>query len=206
LLHDDTLDLTDRTAGCVLLYGQQLSRTAAMTTSQITTRDGTCTSASATTTFPVSKPLGIVLTELVRTGRSHIIRVITTPTCSSVIFRGAPGLGASASPSTQPTRNRTRHLRTGSRDTPVRAATAVNGATPPSSAQASTIRARRASDCDTVRLRTSASSDARSHRKQQRDKLRARHAQSLLSAHIFLTQDTREAPPLTAEAAGPLGL
>jgi hypothetical protein len=58
--------------------------------------------------------------------------------------------------------NRTRHLRTDSRDTPVAAATAVNGATPPSSAQASTIRARRTSDCDAVRLRASASSDWRS--------------------------------------------
>jgi hypothetical protein len=57
---------------------------------------------------------------------------------------------------------RTRHLRTISRDTPVRAATLVSGATPDSSAQASTIRARRASDCDAVRFRASASSDARS--------------------------------------------
>jgi hypothetical protein len=42
LLHDGTLDLTDRAAGCLLLlYGQQLSRIAAMTTSQVTSRDGT---------------------------------------------------------------------------------------------------------------------------------------------------------------------
>jgi hypothetical protein len=53
-------------------------------------------------------------------------------------------------------------LRTDSRDTPVCPATAVSGATPPSSAQASTIRARRTSDCDAVRLRASASSDSRS--------------------------------------------
>ena len=40
LLHDDTLDLTDRAAGCLLLlYGQQLSRIAAMTASQVTRRD-----------------------------------------------------------------------------------------------------------------------------------------------------------------------
>ena len=40
LLHDDTLDLTDRAAGCLLLlFGQHLSRTAVMTTGQITTRD-----------------------------------------------------------------------------------------------------------------------------------------------------------------------
>ena len=58
--------------------------------------------------------------------------------------------------------NRTRHLRTVSRDVPVRSATLVSGATPPSSAQASTIRARSASDCDAVRFRDSAFSDARS--------------------------------------------
>ena len=40
LLHDDTLDLTDRAAGCLLLlYGQQLSRIAAMTITQVSTRD-----------------------------------------------------------------------------------------------------------------------------------------------------------------------
>jgi hypothetical protein len=41
-------------------------------------------------------------------------------------------------------------------------ATAVTATVPESSAQASTIRARCASDCDAIRLRTSASSDARS--------------------------------------------
>jgi hypothetical protein len=89
-------------------------------------------------------------------------RVTTTSTCSSVILRGAPGRGASASPPIRCSMNRTRHLRTISRDTPVLAATLVSGATPDSSAQASTIRARSASDCDAVRLRASASSDARS--------------------------------------------
>ncbi len=91
-----------------------------------------------------------------------IVRVTSTSTCSSVIFRCAPGRGASASASIPPAMNRTRHLRTDSRDSPVRAATRVSGATPPSSAQASTTRARSASDCDAVRLRDKASSDARS--------------------------------------------
>lgn len=45
---------------------------------------------------------------------------------------------------------------------PVRPATAVSGATPPSSEQASTIRARSASACDAVRFRASASSAFRS--------------------------------------------
>ena len=72
LLHDDTLDLTDRAAGCLLLlYGQQLSRIAAMTTSQVTTRDGTVHIGLGGHDVPVPEPLGIVLTELVRTGRSH---------------------------------------------------------------------------------------------------------------------------------------
>ncbi len=72
LLHDDTLDLTDRAAGCLLLlYGQQLSRIAAMTTSQITTRDGAVHVRFSDNDVPVPEPLGIVLTELVRTGRSH---------------------------------------------------------------------------------------------------------------------------------------
>jgi hypothetical protein len=90
--------------------------------------------------------------------------VTTSSTCSSVIFRGAPGRFASVRPFIRFFMNRTRHLRTDSRDTPVRPATAVSGATPDSSAQASTTRARSASDCDAVRLRTSASRVARSPR------------------------------------------
>ena len=65
--------------------------------------------------------------------------------------------------------NRTRHLRTDSRDRPVRAVTLVSGATPPSSAQASTNRAGSASACDAVRLRDKASSDARSAGKPGRE-------------------------------------
>src|ERR1700691_4264642 len=90
------------------------------------------------------------------------VRVTRTSTCSSVIFRAAPGRGASPRPSSRRSMNRTRHLRTDSRDSPVRSATLVSGATPFSSAQASTTRARSASDCDAVRLRDKASSDARS--------------------------------------------
>jgi hypothetical protein len=72
LLHDDTLDLTDRAAGCLLLlYGQQLSRIAAMTITQVSTRDGGVHVRLGDHDVPVPEPLGIVLTELVRTGRSH---------------------------------------------------------------------------------------------------------------------------------------
>ena len=59
------------------------------------------------------------------------VRVTSTSTCSSVIFRAAPGRGASPRPSSRRSRNRTRHLRTDSRDSPVLAATRVSGATRP---------------------------------------------------------------------------
>jgi len=68
-------------------------------------------------------------------------------TCSSVIFRGALGWGASASASIRHSMNRTRHLRTVSRDTPVRPATRQRRDSD-SSAQASTTCARSASDRD----------------------------------------------------------
>ena len=72
LLHDDSIDLTDRAAGCLLLlYGQQLSRIAAMTTSQVTSRDGTVFTRFGNHDLPVPGPLGTILTELIRTGRSH---------------------------------------------------------------------------------------------------------------------------------------
>jgi hypothetical protein len=72
LLHDDTLDHTDRAAGCLLLlYGQQLSRIAVMTTSQVTTRDGAVHVRLGDHDVPVPEPLGIVLTELIRTGRTY---------------------------------------------------------------------------------------------------------------------------------------
>ena len=70
LLHDDTLDLTDRAAGClVLLYGQQLSRIAAMATSQVTSQDGTVVVRFGRHEAPVPGPLGAILTELIRAGR-----------------------------------------------------------------------------------------------------------------------------------------
>jgi hypothetical protein len=72
LLHDDTLDPTDRAAGCLLLlYGQQLSRIAAMTASQVTTGDGAVRVRFADHDVPVPEPLGVVLAELIRHGRTH---------------------------------------------------------------------------------------------------------------------------------------
>jgi hypothetical protein len=72
LLHDDSLDLTDRAAGCLLLlYGQRLSRIAAMTASQVTTGDGEVLARLGQHDLPVPEPLAVILTELIRTGRSH---------------------------------------------------------------------------------------------------------------------------------------
>ena len=72
LLHDDTLDPTDRAAGCLLLlYGQQLSRIAAMTTSQVTSHGDAVLVRFGDHHVPVPEPLGVILTELIRTGRTH---------------------------------------------------------------------------------------------------------------------------------------
>ena len=72
LLHDDTLDLTDRAAGCLLLlYGQQLSRISAMTASQVTRRDSSVFVRLGQHDLPAPEPLAVILTELIRTGRSH---------------------------------------------------------------------------------------------------------------------------------------
>ncbi|WP_204801169.1 hypothetical protein [Mycobacterium riyadhense] len=72
LLHDETLDPTDRAAGCLLLlYGQQLSRIATTTTNQVTTRDSTVHVRLGEHDIPVPEPLGKVLTELARNGRAY---------------------------------------------------------------------------------------------------------------------------------------
>ncbi len=72
LLHDDALDPTDRAAGCLLLlYGQQLTRIAAMTTSQVTSRDGAVHIRLGDHDIPVPEPLGAALTDLTRNGRTR---------------------------------------------------------------------------------------------------------------------------------------
>jgi len=72
LLHDQTLDLTDRAAGCLLLlFGQHLSRTAVMTTGQIITRDGQVLVRFGQHEVPVPDSLGQILTDLIRGGRTH---------------------------------------------------------------------------------------------------------------------------------------
>jgi hypothetical protein len=91
LLHDDTLDLTDRAAGSLLLlFGQHLSRTAAMTTSQIITRDDAVLVRFGRHEIPVPDSLGDILTELTRSGRTHT--GIGSPPDSQWLFPGGmPG-------------------------------------------------------------------------------------------------------------------
>ena len=59
-------------AGCLLLlYGQQLSRISAMTASQVTRRDSSVFVRLGQHDLPAPEPLAVILTELIRTGRSH---------------------------------------------------------------------------------------------------------------------------------------
>jgi hypothetical protein len=91
LLHDDTLDLTDRAAGSLLLlYGQQLSRIATMTTSQVTSRDDTVLIRFGDHDIPVPEPLGVILTELIRAGRTHT-GTGSPPTTPWLFPGGLPG-------------------------------------------------------------------------------------------------------------------
>jgi hypothetical protein len=91
LLHDDTLHLIDRVAGCmVLLFGQQQSRIAAMTTDQITQTGDTVTIRFGRHDVPVPEPLGELLLQLIHDGKSHV--GIGSPTQSRWLFPGGvPG-------------------------------------------------------------------------------------------------------------------
>jgi hypothetical protein len=91
LLGDETLDLTDRAAGCLLLlFGQHLSRTAVMTTSQIITRYDQVLVRFGQHEVPVPDSLGQILTDLIRAGRSHT--GTGSPSTSPWLFPGGmPG-------------------------------------------------------------------------------------------------------------------
>jgi hypothetical protein len=72
LLNDTSLDATDRVAGCLLLlYGQQLSRVAALTTGQVARRDDAVLIRFGKHDVPVPEPLGQALLELISEGRTH---------------------------------------------------------------------------------------------------------------------------------------
>jgi hypothetical protein len=74
LLHDDSLDLTDRVAGSLLLcYAQQLSRITALTTDRVTRRaDGTTDITFGGDAITVPEPLAGLLGALVDSGRSRL--------------------------------------------------------------------------------------------------------------------------------------
>lgn len=89
LLHDETLDLTDRVAGSLLLcYGQQLSRIAVMTTEQVQRhRDpDTVSLRFGAHAITVPEPLAGLLNRLVDVGRSH--GGVGSPTTSPWLFPG----------------------------------------------------------------------------------------------------------------------
>jgi hypothetical protein len=72
LLHDDTLDITDRVAGALLLcYGQHLSRISVMTTDQVHRHDGVVSLRLGAHRITVPEPLSDLLTRLLDSDRSH---------------------------------------------------------------------------------------------------------------------------------------
>ena len=87
LLHDTALDPTDRAAGCLLLlYGQPLSRIAAMTTSQVTRRGNQTSIRLGQHDVPVPGPLADALRQLISDGRSY--RGVGSPPATTWLFPG----------------------------------------------------------------------------------------------------------------------
>ena len=97
LLHDSSLDTTDRVAGCLLLlYGQQLSRIAALTTGQVARRNDAVFIHFGKHDIPVPQPLGAALLELISEGRTHT--GVGTPARTRWLFPGGmPGKPITAS-------------------------------------------------------------------------------------------------------------
>ena len=87
LLHDAALDPTDRVAGCLLLlYGQPLSRIAAMTTSQVIRRDSETFIRLGRHDVPVPGPLADAAFQLISGGRSY--RGVGSPPATAWLFPG----------------------------------------------------------------------------------------------------------------------
>lgn len=87
LLHDDTLDLGDRAAGClVLLYGQPLSRIVAITRDQVRPHHGGVSLHLGVTDIEIPEPLGGILTRLASTRRPYT--GLGTPTDQPWLFPG----------------------------------------------------------------------------------------------------------------------
>jgi hypothetical protein len=96
LLHDQTIDLTDRVAGCMLLlYGQQLSRIAAMTTDQITDHDGTVVVRFGRDEIDLPDQLDTAVLELASTRRPYT--GVGSPASRWLLPGGLPGKPISAS-------------------------------------------------------------------------------------------------------------
>lgn len=87
LLNDTTLDPTDRVAGSLLLlYGQPLSRIAAMTTRQVTRRDDTTLLLLGRHEVPAPAPLADAVGQLAGDGRTH--RGVGSPAATTWLFPG----------------------------------------------------------------------------------------------------------------------
>jgi hypothetical protein len=72
LLHDDSIEVTDRVAGClVLLYGQAMTRIAALATGQVTRHDDGVTIQLGRHDVPVPGPLGDLLLTLLADGKPY---------------------------------------------------------------------------------------------------------------------------------------
>lgn len=87
LLHDDTIELTDRVAGSLLLcYAQPLSRITAITRDQIVRTDEATTIRFGTADIVVPDPLAGMLGTLLDTPRAYIS--VGAPTTSRWLFPG----------------------------------------------------------------------------------------------------------------------
>jgi hypothetical protein len=87
LLHDTALEPTDRVAGCLLLlYGQPLSRIAAMTTSQVTRHDDQTLIRLGRHDMPVPGPLADATLQLIKDSRSY--RGVGSPPATTWLFPG----------------------------------------------------------------------------------------------------------------------
>ena len=97
LLHDDTLELTDRVAGClVLLYAQPLSRITLITRDRIDRHDnGSLTLRLGTDPATIPEPLAGLIRDLLDTGRPYT--GVGSPTDTPWLFPGLnPGQPLSA--------------------------------------------------------------------------------------------------------------
>jgi len=97
LLHDDTLELGDRVAGCILLlYGQQISRIVTITRTQISEHDGVTRLHLGATHIDLREPLATLLTRLANSRRPNT-SVVPAPT-NPWLFPGVdPGQPLNAS-------------------------------------------------------------------------------------------------------------